>query len=48
MILLINILKLSILFLLFGAVFLVVCIGNEVNFEDGDNHVPEGMNEVIA
>ncbi|MFF2448380.1 hypothetical protein ACFVSW_14885 [Neobacillus sp. NPDC058068] len=43
-----NILKSSILLLLFGTVFLVGCNGNEVNLIDGDKHITEEMDEVIS
>lgn len=43
-----NILKSSILLLLFGSVFLVGCNGNEANLIDGDKHITEEMDEVIS
>lgn len=41
-------LKSSILFLLFGVVFLAGCNGNEVNLKDGDKHITKEMDEVIS
>ncbi|WP_394191450.1 hypothetical protein [Paenisporosarcina quisquiliarum] len=43
-----NIFKATILFLLFGALFLVGCSGNEVNLQDGDKHITEEIDEVIS
>lgn len=43
-----NIFKSSVLFLLFGALFLVGCSEKEVNLQDGDMHITEEMNEVIS
>jgi hypothetical protein len=44
-----NTFKSSILLLLlFGALLLAGCIGNEVNLQDGDKHINEEKNEVIS
>jgi len=43
-----NTFKSSILFLLFGALLLAGCSGNEVNLHDGDKHITDEMNEVIS
>ncbi|UYZ20220.1 hypothetical protein [Mesobacillus jeotgali] len=40
--------KSSILFLLFGALLLAGCSGNEANLQDGDEHITEEMDEVIS
>ncbi|WP_064093344.1 hypothetical protein [Rossellomorea aquimaris] len=44
----INKLKLSILSLLFGAVFLAGCNENEANIIEGDKHITTEMDEVIS
>lgn len=41
-------LRLSILFLLLGALILVSCSGNEVKLQDGDMHITEEMDKVIS
>ncbi|PIC63436.1 hypothetical protein CSV79_11615 [Sporosarcina sp. P13] len=43
-----KIFKSSFLILLFGALFLAGCNGNEVNLTDGDKHITEEMDEIIS
>ena len=43
-----NTFILSIIILLFGALLLAGCSGNEVNLQNGDKHITEEMNEVIS
>lgn len=43
-----NTFKTSILFLLFGAVLLASCSGDEVKLQNGDKHISGEMDEVIS
>ena len=43
-----NRLKLSILFLLLGVIFLAGCNGDKMILKDGDKHITEEINEVIS
>ena len=43
-----NRLKLSILFLLLGVIFLAGCHGDKMILKDGDKHITEEINEVIS